>query len=100
MGTRPFSRRTLRDVAELGESLSTMRRLLNLPAETVADRAGISVSTLTRLESGAAGVSLGAALAVARVVGLIDPLISATEPYSTDIGRARAEQRLPQRVRL
>jgi transcriptional regulator with XRE-family HTH domain len=76
-----------------------MRRLLNLPAEVVAERAGISTSTLTRIESGSPGVALGAALSVARVLTLLDPLLDATDPYSTDLGRMRADQLLPKRIR-
>lgn len=85
--------------ARLGRNLSQMRRLLDLPAAVVAERAGISTATLSRIEAGQPGVAVGSVLAVARALTLLDPLVAATDPYSTDIGRLRADQALPKRIR-
>jgi transcriptional regulator with XRE-family HTH domain len=83
----------------MGAHLTTWRKLQQLTAEQVAERAGIDRGTLRRLEKGDAGVSLGVALNVARAVGQLDRLVDALDPYETDLGRARADQTLPARVR-
>jgi transcriptional regulator with XRE-family HTH domain len=84
---------------DIGQQLVTWRKLLGLTAEQVADRAGIARGTLGRLEHGDLGVGLGAVLSVAAGLGLLDGIVNATDPYETDLGRARADQALPQRVR-
>lgn len=89
-------RRALRT---LGEDISIWRKLLGLTAQQVADRAGISRSTLTKLESGHGGVSLESSLRVLRALGVLDTLVSSVDPYRSDVGRLRSEEVLPQRVR-
>jgi transcriptional regulator with XRE-family HTH domain len=64
----------------------------------VADRAGVGISTVQRLESGE-GASLDNLLRVARALGLLEELASALDPYETDVGRLRADEVLPIRVR-
>lgn len=99
MATRPAPRRTVAAGAKLGEQLRLWRKLLGLPAQVVAERAGISRSTLTRLEHGDIRVGLDSFLNVAAALGILDQVVTATDPYETDFGRARADQQLPQRVR-
>lgn len=94
-----MSARTVRASRQLGEHLTTWRKLQQLTAEQVAERAGISRSTLSKLEHGDPGVSLGVLLEVLRALGQVDPLLEATDPLRTDLGRLRAKQGLPQRVR-
>jgi transcriptional regulator with XRE-family HTH domain len=85
--------------ADIGENLRTWRKLLGLTANQVAQRAQISLATYSKLENGHPGVAFGKVLAVFRALGLLDRVSLATDPYETDLGRARAEQILPQRVR-
>lgn len=92
-------RRTHQAAAHLGNDLVTWRKLLGYTAAQVSDRAGISRPTLTKIEHGDPGVSLGAVLAVARVLGVSDKLLAAADPYDSDLGRASADRALPQRVR-
>lgn len=66
-------------------------------AET-ADRAGVGVSTLQRLERGGGG-TVETLLRVARALGVLDQLTAALDPLSTDVGRLRAAEALPTRVR-
>lgn len=82
----------------MGEDLGTWRRLRRLTAAQVADRAGVSRHTVMRLENGT-GVSMESLLRVARALGVLDALVSALDPYETDVGRLRSEEALPQRVR-
>jgi transcriptional regulator with XRE-family HTH domain len=82
----------------IGEELATWRRLRRLTAVQVADRAGLSRHTVMRLENGT-GASLESVLRVARALGVLDSLVSALDPYETDVGRLRLEEALPERVR-
>lgn len=100
MAKRPIPYATRAAAATIGEQLSTWRRLLGLPAQVVAERAGISTSTLSKLENGDTGVGLGAFLNVTRALGMMDRVVTATDPYETPLGRARADQSIPKRIRL
>jgi transcriptional regulator with XRE-family HTH domain len=82
----------------IGEDLGTWRRLRGLTAVEVAERADVARSTVLRLESGQ-GASLEALLRVARALGVLDELVGALDPYRSDVGRLRADEQLPQRVR-
>jgi transcriptional regulator with XRE-family HTH domain len=84
---------------DIGGQLATWRKLLNLTAAQVADRAGIARGTLSKIEHGDAGVSFAAVLSTCSALGVLDRVVDATDPYETDLGRARADQALPQRVR-
>jgi len=92
-------RRVDRAAAELGENVRTWRKLLNLTAEELSDRAGISAPALRRIETGNPGVSFESVSRVLLVLGRLEPVIRATDPYETDLGRAQASWALPQRVR-
>src|ERR1700678_2206288 len=82
----------------IGADIATWRRLRRLTEEQVADRAGVSRHTVLRIERGD-GATLENILRVARAVGALDLLTNALDPYKTDIGRLRAEEALPKRVR-
>lgn len=99
MAKRPLPVRVRRSAQELGDHLLAWRKLQNLTAEQVAERAGITRTTLRRLERGDPGVGLDVFLMVARALGQLDRLVAALDPYETDLGRARADETLPQRVR-
>lgn len=99
MATRPLPVAVRHGAATLGEHVSTWRRLQNLTAAQVAERAGITRGTLRRLEQGEPTVGMDVFLSVARALGQLDRVVEALDPYETDLGRARADQILPQRVR-
>jgi len=92
----PSIRRALADVTA---GLSQWRKLRGLTQAQLADRAGVSRNTLARLERGDGGVSLENLLRVLRALGILDLLPKALDPYESDIGRLRASEQLPQRVR-
>lgn len=88
-----------RQLRAIGKNIRTQRKLLGLTAAMVAERAGVSAQTLSHLENGR-GAGLDTVLAVMRVLGLADALVAASDPYGTDVGRMRATETLPQRVRV
>jgi transcriptional regulator with XRE-family HTH domain len=84
---------------QIGENLRTWRKLLGLTAQQVSERAQVSLATYSKLENGHPGVAFGTALQAFRALGLLNRVVDATDPYETDLGRARADQALPKRVR-
>lgn len=98
------SKRTLpqplgRALRSLAENLGTWRKLRGLTQAQLADRSNVSRSTLVRLEQGDGGVSTENLLRVLRGLGILENIERALDPYESDIGRLRSEQRLPERVR-
>ena len=87
-----------RALREIGQDLTTWRKLRQLTAAELADRAGIGVATVHRLEAGQ-GATLENLLRVARALGMLDAFATALDPYATDVGRLRADEALPVRVR-
>lgn len=96
---RPPQARVLRSAKQMGSQVQTWRKLQSLTADQVAERAGITRTTLRRVENGELGVSLGAYLNVLRALGQLDRAVKAIDPYETELGRGRADEILPQRVR-
>lgn len=93
------SARTVRAARQLGENIATWRKLQNLTAAQLAERAGVSRPTISKLEHGSLGVGLGVLLEVLRALGQLDALVTATDPYETDIGRIRASETIRKRAR-
>jgi len=85
--------------SEIGAHLATWRKLQRLTAQQLAERAGIARSTLSKLENGDSSVGFDVVLRVARALGVLQRLEDALDPLETDLGRARADERLPKRVR-
>ena len=83
----------------LGEDLSTWRKLRGLTQAQLADRAGISRDTLTRMERGEGGVSVEKVWRVLRALGILETISRATDPHESDVGRLRSDESLPVRVR-
>lgn len=89
-------RRALR---EIGEDVRTWRKLRGLTQAQLADRAGLGRSTLRNLERGEGGVSTENLLRVLRALGVLESVSRALDPYESDVGRLRADEQLPRRVR-
>jgi len=85
--------------AEIGKNLKTWRKIYALKAAQVAQRAGISLGTLYKIEKGDPSVSVASFLEVARSLGLLDNIADCLDPLSSDLGRARVSESLPQRIR-
>ncbi len=79
--------------------MATWRKLRGLTQAQLADRAGVDRKTVLRLEKGDGGVSTENLLRILRALGILDTLPRALDPYETDLGRLRADEQLPRRVR-
>jgi len=89
-------RRALRDI---GASIQAWRKLRGLTQSQLADRAAVARTTLIRLENDNGNVSLENALRVLNALGVLEKVPQAVDPYETDLGRLRADEQLPDRVR-
>jgi transcriptional regulator with XRE-family HTH domain len=101
-GVKNSSRQPLavgRGLRVLGEHVSAWRKLQRLTAAQVAERADISRDTLRAIEQGRGTASTENLLRVLRVLGILDSVIAASDPYETDVGKLRADELLPKRVR-
>lgn len=83
----------------LGTHVSNWRKLNRLTAAQVAERAGISRDTLRAIEQGRGTASTENLLRVLRIIGIMDEVVRAADPYETDVGRLRMDEILPKRVR-
>lgn len=88
--------RALRTTAR---ELATWRKLRGLTQAQLADRANVSPGVVRRLEAADGGVSIENVLRILRGLGLLDALPAALDPLASDIGRLRADEELPRRVR-
>jgi transcriptional regulator with XRE-family HTH domain len=90
-------RRVLR---KLGGDIRDARRRRRIPMTVLAERALISRTTLTNVEKGDPGVSLGVYATVLFVLGFADRLGEIAAAETDAVGLALEEERLPERVRL
>ncbi|MFT4259099.1 helix-turn-helix domain-containing protein [Microbacterium sp.] len=88
-----------RSMRAIGQNLVNQRKLLGLTAKMVAERAGTTPPTISKLENGD-GASLEITLRVMRVLGLMDAVVAASDPFNTERGRMMLDEKLPERVRV
>ena len=92
----PKSRSALK---QLGNDLRSARLRRGISVADLAVRAGMSASTITRLEKGDTGVGIGTLSDVLVVFGLVDRLGDLVDIRKDDLGLALDAERLPQRGR-
>lgn len=93
----PFSvRRALR---KLGGDISAARRRRRISVKLMAERAFVGRNTITRVEKGDPGVSIGIYATVLFVLGMAERLAILADISGDDVGRMLDEERLPIRVR-
>ncbi len=73
MNSSPLTKRLL---IELGKNIRLARLRRNLSVRIIAERVGVSVNTITSLEKGLAGVSIGVVANVLHALGLAEDIKS------------------------
>ena len=89
-----------RALKKLGQDLRDARKRRRIPMQLAAERAGISRATLSKIEKGDDGVSLGAYAKVLFVLGMIGRLAELADPTSDELGLELEAENLPQRIRI
>jgi len=87
-----------RALRKLGEDISIARRRRRISVQLMADRAFIGRNTVTRVEKGDPGVSLGIYATVLFVLGMADRLTDLADPSTDPVGQSLEEERLPKRI--
>ena len=88
-----------RALHKLGMDISAARRRRRISVALMAERAFISRTTLTRVERGDAGVSMGIYASVLFVLGMADRLGDLADAAKDPVGLSLEEERLPRRIR-
>ena len=68
--------------------------------QLAADRAGISRATLSKIENGDEGVSLGAYAKILFILGMIQRLAELADPAFDILGLGLEADNLPKRIRI
>ncbi len=88
-----------RSLRKLGGDIRDARLRRRVPVAQLAERASLSRTTLSKIEKGSPGVSIGAYARVLFSLGMIDRLADLADSRHDEIGIRLEEERLPQRVR-
>lgn len=89
-----------RGLRKLGADIRAARLRRRIPMALMAERVNITRTTLTKVEKGDSGVSLGVYATVLFVLGMIDRLADLADIRQDEVGFALEEERLPKRIRL
>lgn len=88
-----------RALRECGSHIQVWRKLRGLTQAQLAERVGVTRRTVSRMERGDGEVRIEIFLRIAHALGVLDGIPRSFDPYESDVGRMRADERLPQRVR-
>jgi transcriptional regulator with XRE-family HTH domain len=89
-----------RALHKLGGDIRDARRRRRIPMALLAERARVSRTTLTKVEKGDPGTSMGVYATVLFVLGMTERLADVADPRHDSVGLALEEERLPQRIRI
>ena len=89
-----------RALKRLGQDLRDARKRRRIPMWLAAERAAISRATLSKIEKGDEGVSLGAYAKILFVLGMIQRLAELAAPKFDELGLGLEAESLPKRIRI
>ena len=85
---------------KLGQDINDARRRRRITAQLMAQRAGLSRSTIGKIEKGDPTTSMGSYGAVLFVLGMEKRLSDLVDSIHDLVGRRLEDENLPQRVRI
>ncbi len=85
---------------KLGQDINDARRRRRITAQLMAERAGLSRSTIGKIEKGDPTTSMGSYGAVLFILGMEKRLSDLVDSMHDLLGRRLEDENLPQRVRL
>ncbi len=89
-----------RAMQKLGRDLRDARKRRRIPMQLAADRAGISRTTLDKIEKGDEGVGTGAYARILFVLGMVERFADLADPKFDQIGMELESEQLPKRIRF
>lgn len=89
-----------RAIKRLGQDLCDARKRRRIPMRLAAERAGISRATLSKIEKGDEGVSLGAYAKILFVLGMVQQLAELADLKFDELGLGLEAESLPKRIRI
>lgn len=98
MAAKVNSLNARRALAALGANVKTARLKRRISVKDFAERTGVSESTISRLEKGDDGVSIGTLAMACLVLGEIGRISDFLDPGSDDTGLLLDRQALPKRI--
>ncbi|MDR0289955.1 MAG: helix-turn-helix domain-containing protein [Treponema sp.] len=84
---------------KLGKDINSGRRRRRISKSMMAERAGIAINTLTRIEEGAPNTTMAAWASVLFVLGLTENLQDICDLKNDPTGLMLEEEQLPKRIR-
>lgn len=90
----------LRALRKLGQDINDARRRRRITVELMAERAGVSRSTIGKIEKGDPTTSMGGYAAVLFVLGMEKRIGELVDSAHDLIGRRLEDEKLPQRIRM
>ena len=89
-----------RALKRLGQDLRDARKRRRIPMRLAAERAAISRATLSKIEKGDEGVSVGAYAKILFVLGMIQQLAELADLKFDELGLGLEAESLPKRIRI
>lgn len=84
---------------KVGKDINDARRRRRVTIQLMAERAGLSRATISKIEKGDSTTSIGGYAAVLFVLGMTDRLSDLVDAVYDLTGRRLEEEKLPKRVR-
>ncbi len=98
MAVKVSSLNARRALEALGSNIKTARLKRRISVQGFAERVGVSESTISRLEKGDDGVSIGTLAMACLVLGEIGRISDFLDPGSDDTGLLLDREALPKRI--
>ncbi len=90
----------MRALRKLGEDLNHARRRRRITLKLMAERSGLSRTTVGKIEKGDASTSIGGYAAVLFVLGMEERLGDLVDSVHDLVGLRLEDEKLPKRVRI
>lgn len=85
---------------KLGQDINDARRRRRISISLMAQRAGVSRTTIGKIEKGDPTTSIGGYASVLFVLGMINHLSNLVDSVHDLVGRRLEDENLPQRIRV
>ena len=85
---------------KVGNDISDARKRRRITIALMAERAGISRATLSKIEKGDPTTSMGGYAAVLFVLGMLNRLNELVDSMHDLLGRQLEDEKLPKRIRI